>query len=206
MCAWAWWSKAGLLFVPTLHRSVIELTQRLADTLSASSTSMSSTADLTSAAGKAAWWQQRVALDTSMKQLLQDLGSDWLGPWRCLLLPRPPGQEAASAAASAAGELVEEQFGAVLGESPPRLCTEMCLSPVCHLGPACLPSCQVHMLQHGIYTQPLGQPKVTTATHREANLSPNQPCLDCGACRGYLPGAPDPAGGSPATSHGRHGP
>lgn len=162
---------------PSPHRSVTELTQRLADTLSASSTSMSRTADLTSAAGKAAWWQQRVALDTNMKQLLQDLGSDWLGPWRCLLLPRPPGQEAASAAASAAGELVEEQFGAVLGESLSRLCTEMCLLPACHLRNAPLHCC---LLLHGIYTHVLGQPAVSTAFDRKTNFSrPTLPQLLC---------------------------
>jgi hypothetical protein len=118
---------------------------------------MAGTKDLTTAEGKAAWWQQRAALDTTMKQLLQDLGSTWLGPWRCLLLPGPAGQETVSAAASAAGELVEEQFGAVLGE-----CTVdsmlLCMSSYATIAQHALHTCPAHMVQHGRPPQSWGGP------------------------------------------------
>ena len=30
------------------------------------------------------WWEERVDLDNSMQSLLQELQSDWIGPWKCL--------------------------------------------------------------------------------------------------------------------------
>ncbi|WPT11593.1 Separase [Picochlorum sp. SENEW3] len=30
------------------------------------------------------WWEERVDLDNSMQNLLQELQSDWIGPWKCL--------------------------------------------------------------------------------------------------------------------------
>eukprot|EP00899_Mesostigma_viride_P002550 jgi/Mesvir1/12296/Mv00498-RA.2 len=38
---------------------------------------------------KAAWWQGRIALDGRLRQLLSELETGCLGPWKCLLLAEP---------------------------------------------------------------------------------------------------------------------
>eukprot|EP00198_Chlamydomonas_reinhardtii_P000240 XP_001689575.1 separase, cell cycle protease [Chlamydomonas reinhardtii] len=51
---------------------------------------------------KAQWWKARTALDASVSKLLQQLDSDCLGAWRCLLLPLPASHRGVLAGAAAA--------------------------------------------------------------------------------------------------------
>jgi hypothetical protein len=77
---------------PLLSRSVTDLLKSLNSILSDSSASMQASTQLTTAADKAAWWKQRLQLDQRMQQVLVELGGEWLGPWRCLLM-QPPGEQ-----------------------------------------------------------------------------------------------------------------
>ncbi|GFR39900.1 hypothetical protein Agub_g405 [Astrephomene gubernaculifera] len=51
---------------------------------------------------KAKWWKARTSLDQGVKVLLQELDSQCLGPWRCLLLPVPDHHRGVLEAAAAA--------------------------------------------------------------------------------------------------------
>jgi hypothetical protein len=79
---------------------------------------MQDSSSLNTAAQKAKWWQQRLALDARMAALLQQLDKGWLGAWRCLLMQPGQQQVEAAAAAAAAGFVAEyfEYFEFVFGE------------------------------------------------------------------------------------------
>lgn len=99
------------------HLRVADLLAGVQGVLSDAAASMAaaSSGTLSTSAGKAAWWQQRVKLDQRMAGLVQQLDQQWLGPWRCLLMQ--PVQAAVEQAATAAGQaVVSEHFDSVLGE------------------------------------------------------------------------------------------
>ncbi|GLC69429.1 hypothetical protein PLESTF_000829800 [Pleodorina starrii] len=63
---------------------------------------------------KVKWWKTRVALDNSVKGLLQELDEQCLGPWRCLLLSSPSAHLGVWRAA--AEGFIVEHFSSLLGE------------------------------------------------------------------------------------------
>lgn len=60
------------------------------------------------------WWRTRVELDDSLAALLQHLGGEWLGPWKCLLIGPPLAAFTASPSEDAPGESLRERVSAVL--------------------------------------------------------------------------------------------
>jgi Peptidase family C50 len=54
------------------------------------------------------WWRTRVELDDSLAALLQHLGEEWLGPWKCLLIGSPLN------ASSGDAKLLRERLSTVL--------------------------------------------------------------------------------------------
>ena len=69
------------------------LGERLVDILKRSNKNMRSVSSASSDTEQRAWWQERVELDHSMQQLLQELQVDWIGPWRCLFLDAEEAQD-----------------------------------------------------------------------------------------------------------------
>jgi hypothetical protein len=98
---------------------VQQLLDELSSILSDSAANMQDSGSLSTAAQKAKWWQQRLALDARMAALLQQLDKGWLGAWRCLLM-QPAQQQVEAAAAAAAAGFVAEYFDFVLGKCPQR--------------------------------------------------------------------------------------
>ena len=60
------------------------LGNRLRDILKRSNGNMRGVSAASSEADQRSWWRERVNLDHAMQQLLQELQTDWIGPWRCL--------------------------------------------------------------------------------------------------------------------------
>lgn len=63
------------------------------------------------------WWRTRVGLDDSLAALLQHLGEEWLGPWKCLLIGPPLASSTTSPsedAVAAPVEALRERVSAVL--------------------------------------------------------------------------------------------
>jgi len=63
------------------------------------------------------WWRTRVELDDSLAALLQHLGEEWLGPWKCLLIGPPLVSSTTSppeGAIAASGEAQRERVSAVI--------------------------------------------------------------------------------------------
>jgi len=60
------------------------LESKLQDILKRSNSNMRSIQPTSSEVEQRSWWVERVDLDHSMQRLLQELQSDWIGPWRCL--------------------------------------------------------------------------------------------------------------------------
>jgi hypothetical protein len=64
--------------------AIQSLGDRLQDILKRSNRNMRGVSAASSEAEQRSWWQERVNLDHSMQLLLQELQTDWIGPWRCL--------------------------------------------------------------------------------------------------------------------------
>lgn len=64
--------------------AIQSLGDRLQDILKRSNRNMRGVSAASSEAEQREWWQERVNLDHSMQLLLQELQTDWIGPWRCL--------------------------------------------------------------------------------------------------------------------------
>jgi hypothetical protein len=60
------------------------LGERLDDIINQSNKNMRGVSEASTEAEQRAWWQERVQLDHSMQQILHELQTDWIGPWRCL--------------------------------------------------------------------------------------------------------------------------
>ncbi|MEW5310993.1 MAG: hypothetical protein WDW38_002743 [Sanguina aurantia] len=88
---------------------VDRLLQQMQQLLSDSSISMKQDGEgVHSQESKLLWWRARVALDRRMEALLTAMDSDWLGPWRCLLLPLDPASH--SSACEAAARVANEHL------------------------------------------------------------------------------------------------
>jgi separase len=129
------------------------LLQELQAIQSDAASSMAASSSISSSAGRTAWWAQRVQLDQRMAALLQQMDKQWLGAWRCLLLP-PAEPEVAAAAAAAAADYVAEFFSGVLDEAPKQLLCQLCGMLLVHPEASTTP--EVHHALLGL-TQLAGQ-------------------------------------------------
>ena len=64
--------------------AIQSLGDRLQHILRRSNSNMRGVSSASSETEQREWWQERVNLDHSMQLLLQELQTDWIGPWRCL--------------------------------------------------------------------------------------------------------------------------
>lgn len=62
------------------------LENKLQDILRKSQSNMRSISATSTEVEQRSWWRERIDLDHSMQELLQDLHTEWIGPWRCLFM------------------------------------------------------------------------------------------------------------------------
>ena len=68
------------------------LENKLQDILKRSNSNMRSIMPTSSEVEQRSWWEERIELDHSMQQLLQELHSEWIGAWKCLFMDAEDGK------------------------------------------------------------------------------------------------------------------